>query len=610
MRRTFSLVGHAASVLVAHAASVLVAHGSVTFVGHAASVLVHKTARAPAIVVLAALAVFAPAARAAPSIDLTTFRVQHGDDARWSAPELDDTTWPHAELPDITAPGGPLWLRATLTLEPTTFPIDQPIGVLFAGLASHEIYWDGVRIGASGTIGHSTTTEIPGRLTARHWLPPQLATPGHHVIALRLSAYHRTLPVQQPLWLVRIGSYDQLGAAPSRYVWIAIASCSGLVLGAVFALVMFFYHRRDRAFLQLCALCLAAVALLVVESWRPLFGYTYNWHGARLLLIASLTWILEILVVAFTVVRLPRPTRRHRRFVALAATAMACAWLAPSWDLRAWLMFLIGQTFAFAWTLRAVRVRQRGSRPLAIALAASLITLLAAPELFADVSVFLLLDFLLLCLVVPYAIERAQERTHRERALITAARLETELVRKHLQPHFLMNTLTALSEWVDEDPRVAGEMIGALADELRLLHDILDRPLITMDEELRLCHAHLAIMSRRKGRAYRLVTHGVDTTTAIPPAVFHTLVENAVTHGANPPALVELTLTATTLGDRVRYTFEAPLSTPPAPARPEGAGTRYIRARLHESFGTHWTFTAAAVADTWRTELEIPARSP
>jgi hypothetical protein len=58
--------------------------------------------------------------------------------------------------------------------------------------------------------------------------------------------------------------------------------------------------------------------------------------------------------------------------------------------------------------------------------------------------------------------------------------------------------LTALCEWVDEDPRVAGEMIGALADELRLLHDILDRSLITMDEELRLCRAHLQIMSRRR----------------------------------------------------------------------------------------------------------------
>jgi hypothetical protein len=554
--------------------------------------------------VLAAIAVAAPA-RAAPVIDVARFRVQAGDDPRWAAPDLDDASWPTAALHDVTAPGGPIWLRATITVDSGAFPAGEPIGILFAGLASHEIYWDGVRIGGSGVVGASEAGEVPGRVVVRHWLP--VAAPGRHVIALRLSAFHRNLPVRQPLWLVHVGSYDALGAAARLYVWIAISSCSGLVLGAAFALAMFFHHRSDRAFLCLCALCLTAVALLVAELWRPLIGYTYDWHGPRLLLISALTWLLAILVVAFTVMRLPRPG--HRRFVAIAGAAMACAWLAPGWDVKAWLMFLIGLGFASGWTLRAVRAGERGSRPMALALAASLLLLVAAPERFADVSVFVLLDLLLLCLVVPYAIERAHERAHRERAQLTAARLETELVRRHLQPHFLMNTLTALSEWVDEDPRVAGEMIGALAEELRLLHDIRDRPLIAMDEELRLCRAHLAIMSRRKGRVYHLVARGIEARAAIPPAVFHTLVENAVTHGATLPASVELGLTATAVGDRVRYVFEAPLGGAPAVRRREGAGTRYIRARLDESFGARWTFSAGAVDGVWRTEIEIPSRS-
>jgi hypothetical protein len=556
---------------------------------------------------VAAIAVArAPAARAAPVIDVASFRVQHGDDPRWAAPDLDDASWPRAALRDVTAPGGPIWLRATVAVEPGAFAADRPIGILFAGLASHEIYWDGVRIGGGGVVGRTEASEVPGPVTARHWLPSELAAPGSHVIALRLSAFHRNVPVYRPLWLVLVASYDKLGAASPLYIWIAISSCSGLVLGAAFALVMFFYHRTDRAFLHLCALCLTAVALLVAELWRPLIGYSYDWHGPRLLLVASLTWLLDVLVVAFTAVRLPRPG--HRRFLAIAAVALACAWLAPGWDVKAWLMFLIGLGFAFGWTVRALVAGQRGSRPMAVALAVSLLLLLAEPERFADVSVFLLLDFLLLCLMVPYALERGRERAHRDRALVTAARLETELVRRHLQPHFLMNTLTALSEWVDEDPRVAGEMIGALADELRLLHDILDRSLITMDEELRLCRAHLAIMSRRKGRTYRLVTSGVDSRAAIPPAVFHTLVENAVTHGTTLPASVELSLTSTPLGERVRYVFEAPLGGTPV-QRAEGAGTRYIRARLRESFGAQWTFAAGAVDGVWRTEIEIPSRS-
>src|SRR6185295_15672407 len=109
---------------------------------------------------------------------------------------------------------------------------------------------------------------------------------------------------------------------------------------------------------------------------------------------------------------------------------------------------------------------------------------------------------------------------------------------------------------------------------------------------------------------YQLITRGVDDRAAIPPAVFHTLVENAVTHGAAPPGVVELTLTAAPIGDRVRYVFEAPLGGPPPAPRGEGAGTRYIRARLDESFGAAWSLVAGATGGVWRTEIEIPARSP
>lgn len=567
------------------------------------------------LVVLAALvAVGSGCARAhdGPYLDVGPLRWQRGDDPAWAAPGFDDAGWPRAALADIAEDGGPLWLRARVELRPGALPTDQPLGVLFAGLASHEMYWDGVRIGAGGRVAAAPADEVPGPLVAHHWLQPALAAPGTHTVALRLSAHHRRIPINQPLWGIRIASYDHLAALVREDTWIAIASGSALVLGAAFALIGYLLDRRERASLYLGALCLTAVALIAAESWRPLVGYTYEWHGPRLLAITALTWLLELFVVAFTVARLPR--RGGRWFVALAGAAMACAVVAPGWDTVAALMFLLGQAFAFGWSLRAVRAGQRGSRTLAVVFAASLVLLLVLPERFGDATVFLLLDGLLVCLTAPYAVARARDRAARERAVIAAARLESELVRKHLQPHFLMNTLTALGEWIDEDPRVAGEMIEALGEELRALHAILDRPLISVDEELRLCRAHLAIMSLRSGRSYRLVSDGVDPGALLPPAVLHTLVENAVTHGPRQPA-TELVLTATRTAEHIRYALIAPLASTD-PARPgrtaragEGGGTRYIRARLAETYGARAAFTAGVVDGAWRSELTLPVEA-
>ena len=171
-------------------------------------------------------------------------------------------------------------------------------------------------------------------------------------------------------------------------------------------------------------------------------------------------------------------------------------------------------------------------------------------------------------------------------------------------------------------------MIDSLAEEFRMLASIADRKLIDLGDELRLCRSHLANMSLRKDTTYELQTTGLDERALIPPAIFHTLVENAVTHGAAGT----LRLSASRNDDRTRYVFEAPLEwsagVPPAGPPPSrrhdasetlaapaaetaavlsGTGTRYIEARLRESCGDAWTFVQKRAGDFWRAEIEVPA---
>jgi LytS/YehU family sensor histidine kinase len=48
--------------------------------------------------------------------------------------------------------------------------------------------------------------------------------------------------------------------------------------------------------------------------------------------------------------------------------------------------------------------------------------------------------------------------------------------------------------------------------------------------EVDLYEKHLTIMSCRTGMQFDLVIDGVDQRAFLPPAIFHTLIENAISH--------------------------------------------------------------------------------
>ena len=567
------------------------------------------------IALLAALVVLGCAAPGSPSgqrgeiIGVGRLAMRLGDDTSWSRPDLDDSQWAEVSLVDVPESAGVLWLRAPIEVgESATLP-GHPFGVYFAALASHEIWWDGELIGRGGAPAATAEEERPGPIQAHYVVPDRLARPGRHVVALRLSAHHRHFRPSVGYWTLLAGDYDEILRVSRSAASTSMISLSGIVLVALFSLVMFLGDRRDRSFLILSLLCLAAALLLFAEGYRTLFGYTYNWHLLRLILITTLTAALNLLLVAFLIVRFPAADARVASLATLAG--LAGALVVPGWDGKNLVMFLTGLSVGLVWTVRFLQRKRPGAALALCGVAVPLILLVARPQWFSDLTIFFSVDFLLACLLVSHALEARRVGKEREEALLKSARLEIELLKKHLQPHFLMNTLTALSEWIEKEPKVAAAMIQSLADELRILSEISSRSLIPVAEEIRLCESHLAIMRCRKGCDYRLEVAGIDPALTVPPAVFHTLVENAVTHSAARPGEVVLRLRGTRDGARTRYLFEAPFDGAPAAESPkEGTGLRYLRARLKESYGDRWSLRSGPVAGAWRTEIEVEASGP
>jgi LytS/YehU family sensor histidine kinase len=202
-----------------------------------------------------------------------------------------------------------------------------------------------------------------------------------------------------------------------------------------------------------------------------------------------------------------------------------------------------------------------------------------------------------------------EERGRAEETRLTAT-LEVELLRKNLEPHFFLNTLTALSEVVERDPRSAVNLIEDLAGEFRVMSRMSGEKQVPLAEELELCRAHLRVMSVRTGTACRLEVENVDAGAPVPPALFLTLIENSFVHQRTRDAVAVFRLRATPVPHGVRYSFFSPRAVkPPRQRAAGGTGMRYVRARLEESFAGRWTLHHGAEGDGGQTVIEIRSRN-
>jgi signal transduction histidine kinase len=211
-------------------------------------------------------------------------------------------------------------------------------------------------------------------------------------------------------------------------------------------------------------------------------------------------------------------------------------------------------------------------------------------------------------------------RKYRERELQTSqleARLamsRLQVLKMQLHPHFLFNTLNAISELIYKDPESAERMIGDLSDLLRMSFQNLEVQEITLKQELEFLRKYLEIEQMRFHDRLRVEMKIAPETldAQVPNMILQPLVENAIKHGLAPRSeggKIEIDaarsnghLQITVSDDGIGVPFND------VENLPEGVGLSNTRRRLKHLYGERHKFDLAATAEKsgLKVNLTIP----
>jgi signal transduction histidine kinase len=210
--------------------------------------------------------------------------------------------------------------------------------------------------------------------------------------------------------------------------------------------------------------------------------------------------------------------------------------------------------------------------------------------IFASLPWSVFLYFTVLGCVFAFTYYREARERESQQAQLAAQLAEARLgaLRMQLNPHFLFNSLNAITVLVrDEKTREASKMLELLSGVLRQVLQGEQRQQVTLEEEIRFIEAYLAIEQVRFSDRLE-VTWNIEPATRdalVPEFILQPLVENAVRHGvAKRDAVGTIEMSARQVGSELELCVRdnGPGYRPTSNA---GVGLSNTRARLKTLFG-------------------------
>lgn len=490
------------------------------------------------------------------------------------------------------------WILKTIIDIKDSLTAINALGIFPKNLGTaYEIYWDGFKVAQNGKIGHAKTEEEPGLFYFNFILPNNLLQPGKHILTLRLSNYHNYSSWKWYYGTLTLGKYDLLLKDRVRNGYQAFFITGILFITFLFNLFLYIKRQQKPEHLLFSLICLLLISDFLITQ-APLFisfPTTYIHFEFYFYQIISLLFIT--LFPAFFIYLFSLPKKIIG--IVLVLNLIILLFLTNIFNLFD-IMSLTVLIISSIIGLWAFKLHREESFIILMGL------ILSWVAYFINIAFQGMATVMVICTTFSIAQQFARKEKSEKEAQLKSAQLENELLKKNINPHFILNTLTSIIAWLRKDANSAIKLIEALAEEFRMINQISALKQIPIKQEIDLCKSHLKIMSYRKGANYNLITKDIVEEENIPPMIFHTLVENGLTHGYENKTEGTFTLQRIKNRDCVKYVLSNDGDFDIDDLKSSsGFGIRYIKSRLEESYSDRWDITSNKSIGGWETIIEI-----
>lgn len=464
-------------------------------------------------------------------------------------------------------------------------------------VTAYEIYWDGFKIAQNGLIGINKTDEKAGAYNFNLVLSPGLVTSGEHNLVFRISNHNNYSSWQWFYGYVVIGKYDSLLQRIFKLHYQAFFITGILLIPFLFNLFLYVARKRKTEHLLFSIICLIVIMDSVTMLIPMLINVPTTFVYWQYYSYQFITLLFTVLFPAFFIYLFSFPKKII--WVIVVVTLFIFMFF-TNIENRFNIMPLTVLILSSIISIWALYKRQEESIVIFIGIIA------AWAAYYFNVAFAGLATTMVICTSFSISRQFARKETAEKEAQLKSARLENELLKKNINPHFVLNTLTSIIAWLRKDSSSAIKLIEALADEFRMINQISTLKLIPINQEIELCNAHLKIMSYRKGADFKLEIVDVDDKDTIPPMIFHTLVENGLTHGFANKRTGTFELQTVKNSNFTKYILSNDGDFNIEDTKGStGFGAKYIKGRLEESYPGRWIFNSQKSDEGWESIIEI-----